>query len=175
MVGNKWKFWVSTSFEISLTLPWIVQPAMLAAVVTKQSVFVVWFVWFTCNKCRNIWLIIGQHYYMRVWSYWRTYITNMYVVDNLLWLEKNYTHDRIIGQAFFGFWIHSKNVLRTAKNHFSLPFSQLTLSLDVKWTAYLSLTFPFSLYSLFIWHLIIMSAACTYVRLIWLLFCGVYK
>ena len=48
----------------------------------------------------------------------------MYVVDNLLWLEKNYTHDRIIGQAFFGFWIHSKNVLHTAKNHFSLPYSQ---------------------------------------------------
>ena len=88
LVGNKWKFWVSTTFEISLTLPWIVQPAMLAAVVTKQSVCSSMVVWFTCNKCRNIWLIIGQHYYMRVWSYWRTYITNMYVVDNLLWLEK---------------------------------------------------------------------------------------
>ena len=101
LVGNKWKFWVSNTFEISLTLPWIVQPAMLAAVVTKQSVCSSMVVWFTCNKCRNIWLIIGQHYYMRDRSS---------ILPNLLWLEKNYTHDRIIGQAFFGFWIHSKNV-----------------------------------------------------------------
>ena len=130
LVGNKWKFWVSNTFEISLSLPWIVQPAMLAAVVTKQSVCSSMVVWFTCNKCRNIWLIIGQHYYMRDRSS---------ILPNLLWLEKNYTHDRIIGQAFFGFWIHSKNVLHTAKNHFSLPYSQFIFLWD----------------NSFIWHLII--------------------